>query len=179
MSDLDVLRKQYEHLTPYERAVMAMDAVSRRDESTIDALDPPSLWDAYHDIKAQLAFILLAFMATADSLRADGAAWAARALLSLEEAKREKADEARLHKGLDALVENDRRRVAWILALEALDRETGAACIAAADIFGNGHAREMLESAKGKNIDFAGELESLRDAWKAISHSIAGAPKLV
>ena len=43
MSDLDVLRKQYEHLTPYERAVMAIDAVSRRDESTIDALDPPSL----------------------------------------------------------------------------------------------------------------------------------------
>ena len=56
MSDLDVLRKQYEHLTPYERAVMAMDAVSRRDESTIDALDPPSLWDAYHDIsKRQIA----------------------------------------------------------------------------------------------------------------------------
>jgi hypothetical protein len=37
MSNLDALRKQYENLTPFERAVMVMEAVCRRDEAAVDA----------------------------------------------------------------------------------------------------------------------------------------------
>ena len=178
MSTIDALRKLYGQLTPFERAVMCIEAVARRDESALDALEPPTLWDAFHGTKAQEALALLAFMATADSLRAESAAWAGRLLLSIEGHKGKKADEAKLGKYLEMLQEAERKQFAWMLALETLDNETGAVCIAIVDIFANGHAAKTLEAAKGRDIEFADELEYLRDAWRKIAHSIAGAPKL-
>ena len=178
MSTLDSLRKEYDKLTPFERAVMAIEAVSRHDGAALDALEPPSLWDAYHDAKAQEAFTLLAFMATASSLKAEAAAWAGRLMLWIEDHKEERADEAKLDKYLAMLQEVERKNLAWMLALEALDKETGTACITLADIFASGHASKVLEAAQGKNIDFAEELAYLQDAWQKISRNIAGAPEL-
>jgi len=178
MTMLDTLRKGYDKLTPYERAVMCIEAVGRQDEAAVDALQPPTLWDAFHDVKACVAFALLAFMATAESLRADGAAWAGRLALILEDDKEEKADEAELDKLLDLVQEVERKRLAWMLALEALDNETGAACIPLVDVFADGHANKVLKAAKGQDICFTRELEYLRDAWGKMTSSIVGAPKL-
>jgi len=178
MTMLDTLRKDYDKLNPFERAVMCIGAMSRKDEAAVDALQPPTLWDAFHDMKTCAAFALLAFMATVESLRADGAAWAGRLGFMIEDRKEEKADEAKLDEFSNLLQEVERRRFAWMLALEALDNEDGTACIPLVDVFADGYAAKMLEDAKGKDVCFDRELERLRDVWGVIAHSIPGAPKL-
>jgi hypothetical protein len=64
-------------------------------------------------------------------------------------------------------------RFVWVLALEALDKETGASCFALAEDWVDGCVTETLaetlEEARGKNIDFTEELICLRDDWRASS----------
>jgi len=177
MTMLDTLRKDYDKLTPFERASLIAEAVGRRDENAIDALQAPSLWDAFHCSVAHKDFLMLAAFAVTESLRADGALWAARLVMELEERKEEKADEAKLDKFLDLLHEAGRKRLAWVLALEALDDGNGTACLPLADIFAGGHASKMLEDAKGKDVCFEQELGTLKEIWSTMAPVIAGAPK--
>ena len=67
------------------------------------------------------------------------------------------------------LEEGKPKQLAWMLALEALDRETGASCLAAADDWVDGCATEALEEARFKGIDFTEELICLRDDWRCYS----------
>jgi hypothetical protein len=136
------------------------------------------MWDALHSERVENSFLALAFIATANSLRAETAAWAGRMLLFGGERKGAAADEAKMDNYFELLGNAEAKRFAWMLALEALDRETGAACITVADTFANGHARETLEIAKGRDTGFAEELEFLRDAWGKLTRSISGAPKI-
>jgi hypothetical protein len=76
---------------------------------------------------------------------------------------------ASLHFLLD---EGKPRQLAWVLALEALDKETGASCLASAGDWVDGQVIEVLEEGRGKNIDFTEELTHLRDVWRCYSRPI-------
>jgi hypothetical protein len=75
---------------------MLVEAVGRRDESAVDALEAPTMWDALHSERVENSFLALAFIATSNSLRAETAALAGRLLMFAEERKGAAADEAKL-----------------------------------------------------------------------------------
>ena len=165
-------------LTPYERASARIQASSRQDDAAVLALQPPTVLDALHDTKTSLAFALLAFTATAESLRAQGAVCSGRLALAGEKDAEEKANEAEVAQFLTLMGEAERQQFAWILALAVLDIETGGACIPLVDAFANGHAVRTLEAARGYNIPFDQELEYLRDMRERLTHTIPGAPQV-
>ncbi|MCL2012417.1 MAG: hypothetical protein FWG75_06500 [Cystobacterineae bacterium] len=66
------------------------------------------------------------------------------------------------------LDEGKPRQFAWVLAVEALNRETGASCLVSADDWVDGKVKE----ARKKNLNFTEELIFLRDAWRCYSRPI-------
>ena len=138
MSTLDTLRKQYEHLNTFERAVMLGEAFVRMDESAVDALEPPSLWDAFHTAGHESLFIAIAFSAVHESQKGESTYRLVWGLLTSAEwrgiarGELSPAEEEKLIQYEEWMKEAGRKRVAWLLALQALDDEVGSACFASA-----------------------------------------------
>lgn len=184
MSNLDVLRKQYEHLTPFERAVMVHEAAIRMDESAVDALEPPSLWDAFHMASHGRVFESIAFTAVHESQNADLMYWAAMAVIVMferdealfrEDSSKNDAKIDECQKRMDA---GKRGRLAWLRALQALDDEIGSACLVSARISAGKYVANILDRAEGEEVDHSAELSYLRELWTAGSQNSPDAPKV-
>lgn len=179
MSNLDTLRKQYELLTPFERAVMASEAVERKDEATVAALVPPTLWDAFHEMGNKLAFTILAFTAVHESQKGETQYWLAMTMVGVidrqkaSEGDKQKCD-AKRDEWIDRLRDGERRSKAWLLALEALDTETGGACMPFARTFAGWHVECILSREYAEEMDYSAELDYLREMWNA---SMKGSPE--
>jgi hypothetical protein len=74
-------------------------------------------------------------------------------------------------------LEEGERRVAWLLALQALDVETGCACMAAARVVAGKYIASVLQDrAAWEGVEFAGELACLRQMWNAYAQFVSDAP---
>lgn len=189
MSTLEILRKQYDNLQAFERAVMFLEAVNRRDESAIDALAAPSLREAYHAHEYERLFTQIAFYAVHQSQTADSLHWLGIAGSFVTQGNEERtgkanpANDERLNRFAQHCEEGTRRRVAWLLALHVLDEETGGACMKAARIVAGAYIDQMLEDADGYGMkidiqDITQELAVLRQMWTAGTQNAPDAPKV-
>lgn len=177
MNSLETLRKQYEHLNPFERAVMQLEAIERKDETAIDALVPPSLWDACNTMGDKFAFGLLAFTAIYGSQRGETLYWMSMAMIGIMHSDILDAEEIEEHMGadeerdmwIDRAKDGVHRARAWLMALEAFDKETGAACSTYARIFAEGHVIRIMRWKVKEEVDFSAELEHLREMWTALT----------
>lgn len=174
MSSLETLRRQYEQLTPFERAVMASEALERLDESAIDALEPPTLWDAFHSTGDKFTFALLAFNAVYESMRGEALYWMGMAMLGGIYAKlvKEQVDggpeyDEQADRWIDRLNEGKRSAAAWLRALAALDNEMGSACMAYARVFSGEHVKIVAAREEYATVGYAHELDVLRSFWNA------------
>lgn len=173
---LDTLRKRYDQLKPFERAVMLTEAMERLDHDAMDSLESPALWDSAMSLLYERVFALLAFHVVHQSQKADALYFCSLSSLLLVDdmhenaagdREKEKQLEARLDALLDYMDAGERRRVAWLLALQALDDETGGACMATARMVAGEYINSTLETAKkeGAEVDYSEELEILRRMW--------------
>ncbi|MCL1916136.1 MAG: hypothetical protein FWG17_05470 [Desulfovibrionaceae bacterium] len=176
MTTLDSLRKEYDKLNTFERAVMVAEAASRADGEAISALEPPSLWDAFHCLNYGRLFMGLAFYAVHLSQLADKFYWMAvaahGAIDSVERAKR-KAKLEELNTRADKMED---KRLAWLLALQTLDSEIGGGCMACARAIAGSYIDNVLSDEMDPE-EFAYELAHLREAWTAVSEDCPDAPK--
>lgn len=175
VSGLDALRKGYAQLTPFERANMILiEATTNQREAVVDALQPPTLWDAYHEASASGALILLAGVALAQSLKAKRASLA-NMVLAMRCLAREKISEEReryYETRLDNVVQLDGISRAWITALAKMDQETGGAFLAASKLLDSTYADEILAQVgkqKREPADDTHQLEQLRTAWQCVN----------
>jgi hypothetical protein len=67
-----MLRKQYEHLTPFERAVATSVALETQREALVDALASPNPHDAFATVTHMASFATMAFTAVHFSQLAEG-----------------------------------------------------------------------------------------------------------
>ena len=181
---LESLRKDYDKLNTYERAVMASKALADMNGELVDALDPPDVWTAYHTDGNKMAFLMLAAFAVSDSKNGEMVLLAATIMASkladqlvkagegaqLEKVERELEEwETRAAKGF-------RRSAAWLLALEALDRETGGACMCWARFIAKEHVEYVLGRKGLDKVDYSKELNAMRELWNVTMKSHLDAP---
>ncbi|MCL2123879.1 MAG: hypothetical protein FWH34_07275 [Desulfovibrionaceae bacterium] len=183
MTTLESLRKEYDKLNPFERAVMRAEAAARCDEAAIDALQAPSLWDAFHSAMYGGHFMGIAFWAVSRSQALDTVYWASMAiLLALESGEKAKGkadqeNDAKLDEHVRLMNEGRRGRVAWLLALQALDDELGVPCMTTARAVAGCHIDAVFSDKEAANVDFSAELERLRQMWTTVSEYCHDAPR--
>jgi hypothetical protein len=156
---IDSLRKDYGNLTTLERTSMILDATVRNAEEAVTALRAST--PAGCDMQGcALNMSLTASWALSHSMR--NWIFALAAMTSGGWFRTPKFTEA------------ERQRLAWILALDALDKETGAACITMTDMMANGYASDILQEVKEEaiTVDFITELETLRKIWNKMETTI-------
>jgi hypothetical protein len=74
-------------------------------------------------------------------------------------------------------LEEGERRAAWLLALQALDTETGTACLPTARVVASAYIDSVLQDrAAVEGVEFAGELACLRHAWNSYAQYVSDAP---
>ncbi len=174
-SGLDALRKGYAQLTPFERANMILiEATTNQREAVVDALQPPTLWDAYHEASTSGALILLAGVALAQSLKAKRASLAnmVLAMRHLRDKKFTEASEDSYFSRLDNVTELHGISQAWITALAKMEQETGGAFLAASKLLDSTYADEILaqvKKLKREPADDTHQLEQLRTAWQCVN----------
>ena len=184
MTTLDSLRKEYDKLKPFERAVMTEEATSRFDEGLVDALCPPSLWDAYQTAGHSRIFEAIAFYAIHESQNGEVLYWLSHTgVLTCEcgeawEGEANSKNDKRIELFLSHIEEGERRRLAWVLALQALDKETGGACMVSARIFAGRYVEATLSKADAATVDYSAELGHLRELWTAAMQNCPDAPKV-
>ena len=182
MNGLDTLRKQYAHLDSFERAVMNAKAVETQNSDLVTALRPPTVHSAFHSTANELAFVALAFIAVHESQRGETLFWAARsAMQAIEHVKGRKGkgtpeNNSKLARWLGIMEEGQRHSVAWLRALEALDAETGAACMSFARVFAGEHCAKVFQSAVKDTVEYTDELNYLRKSWNAIMQHKTNVP---
>ena len=183
MTTLDSLRKEYGKLTPFERAVMRVEAAARQDDAVIGALQAPSLWDAYHTLGYSFNFAIIALLAVYESQRAEIRYWVCRSVIgSMEyqksEGKEKSGPEYRkeVETWIDRAEEAERHSLAWLRALEALDEETGSACITTARLYAAGHIG-AISGRVDEGVDYSVELDTLREHWNLLVQKHPDAPK--
>lgn len=164
MTKLQSLRKQYTHLKPFERAVMGSKAIASQDECLIEALKPPTMWDALHTCWYERVFELIAFIAVYESQKAD------REYLSSALRMNSKPNNGTRHRQYAQperinMQITRHKSIAWITALEALDKERGTACMAAAYTISRSYIEYILEQNKTVKANCANELSELSEFW--------------
>ena len=172
MNNLETLRKQYDQLKPFERAAMLMEAFSRMDKEAVEALEPKTLWDACHTIGDEMLFGIIAFTAIHESQRGEVLYWAGATELKSNRLREleEDEDEGGILKSDEAVkwaLEGVRRACAWILALEELDRQAGAACMAYAKLIARNHIEHIKKQWCTGKIDYSSEFGQLKDLWNS------------
>ena len=183
MTILDSLRKEYDKLNPFERAVMDAEALERQDGDGIDALLPPTLWDAFHGMGSKLAFALLAFIAVHESQKSETLYW--MAMFGFMEHRKtagkksaEPGYDEQLDMWLDRAEDGQRRARAWLMALDALDSETGGACMAYVHVFAGEYVKRLMGRAVEEEIEYNAEFEHLRQMWNALATNSPCMPKI-
>lgn len=180
MTGLDALRKQYDRLTSFERAVMTAKAVETKNSALITALCPPTVHSAFHSTANELAFVSLAFIAVYESQRGETAFWKARSAMQAIEHGEDRKGKAnpknddKLARWLGIMEEGQRHSIAWILALEELDAEVGGACTSFARSFAGEHCAKVFQSAV--KVEYTDELNALRKMWNTIMQHKSNVP---
>ena len=185
MTTLDSLRKEYDKLDPFERAVMDAEALERQDGAAIDALLPPTLWDAFHGMGSKLAFALLSFIAVHESQRGENLYWMGMAIslvlrheLEWDQKEADPELDEKIDGWIDGMHDGQRRARAWLMALEAIDKETGGACMSYAHVFAGSYVDCIMSREAKKETDCSAEFEHLRQMWNALATNSPCMPKV-
>ena len=180
---LDGLRKEYDKLNPFERATMRAEAAMWLDEGLMDALTALTLRDNYHAMFYELVFAVIAFRAVHESQEGNIRFWIGRNLLASIE-RDEKMDgapmpenNAKLDKYLAYMKEGERQARAWILALDALDKEIGGACGLLARMVAGRYIQGVLSQNYTDDAEYDEELKGLRMLWNAYTQRTPHAPR--
>lgn len=147
------------HITPLMRSAMMAEAVSTCGDFGISAVlhvaEPPTLQDAVLTELYEKISVVLAFSAIHESQIGDAMYWRGMA-----------TDDAQVRD------EGDRLRLAWLLAMKALEEETGAAFMAHARIITGDYADDILNMEHREPADYTEELEQLRAQWHCMAEGV-------
>lgn len=148
--DVQILRKQYARLTPFERAAMFVsECVGRKRDTEIDALLPVTEYNVLWMTHWQMAFFTVASYAMFNSCLCYVAYF--EALHSFE---RRKAAE---------LLSNS---LGWIRAMKELEKETGARFLDSSNLINKEYLAAMLEEAGGCTQEaWEAQYRALRVIW--------------
>lgn len=156
--NVETLRKEYEHLTPFEReALLVREAVGPKRDVEVDALGSRDMFEALWMSHWGNAFFTVA------SYAMFRAAWAERTgLLFLfyaegeKEAEREEKAVSFAGGCLDA-------SIGWLRALKRLEEESGAPFLDSAKMLDPTYAEELLK--EDREIDDSKQYAALRELW--------------
>jgi hypothetical protein len=163
MKSSKLSRTEHKKLSPTKRASLLMDAMLRRDAAKLTALMTAPYAVTYPTVTAQMGMFVIAGAVFSQSKEAEVAYLQDRLALCTAGVSE---DDEKPQEYLKRAAEHARSRIAWILALEALDKETGAAYCKAMDIIASGYASWILERAEGQQVDYAPELRGVRELRK-------------
>ncbi len=161
--NVERLRRDYDKLTPFERAGMIVqEAVGRQREAEIDALVPDTLYCTLWTTAWEKAFLAVAAYAMFRACYSEK--------LFLQVAYFADA------KGADATMEAPKPEyvcrimdaaAGWIAALQCLAKETGAPLLEASKLLDHDYADNLLAYAQKCQIDNTKQLAALRKVWNA------------
>ena len=179
MIKLEMLRKTYSQLRPFERATMRATAYATKNEPLFNALVAPSFADDCRATRIEYIFLFFGAFALHQSQNADALHHESKfqAGLSL---KAGKADECAAWMA-DAEIFR-RRRICWLIALEQLDRELGSSCMAFVRLIANVYCQEVFEEVDGDrkalkaSPECSSALRSLRKLWNCYARNNPGVP---
>ncbi len=170
-SGLSGLRKSYTALTAFERAVIRMrQSATNKWDVPHEALRAYSTKDALHEAAITGAFLTIAGFALTESLKAESLHYYHAAFIARDVVARKKGET------IESVVASAREKIelaeqdaeAWITALARLDKETGAAFMDTARMFGGPYVDGLLKRTamrEGCPVDDSGQYESLRMMW--------------
>lgn len=168
------LRKSYDRLDPFERAVAHLDALLAENEEMLIALKPPHMWDALHSERWADSMYITGFLALVYSLLAERVRWACLAGYARHKDKGpDYAEQADSY--LDESIEMRQKAINWLKALQALDEIEGLRCLSAVMPFADNYINQMLgrdeEQGEPTEADCSKEYAALREAWGLLTHS--------
>lgn len=164
--NVEMLRKEYEHLTPFEReAMMIREATGRRREAEMDALGSRNMFDALWMTHWGRAFMTVAGFAMF------WACWTERTallFLMLDNEGNTRAISPQTHVP-DYVEKCFAASVGWIRALKKLEEETGAPLMDCTRMLNSTYAEDVLKlkAYEGEELNFSSQYASLRDIWNA------------
>ena len=160
--NVEMLRKGYKELTPFERAVMITnEALTRQRKAEIDALRPPSMWDSLWVEHWNSGFFTVAAYAMWKSLYAEKVSLQIMALYLEGKTLEDPAP--------DLGWEAERVAVGWLKALRRLGDEVGAPFLELTKIFDREYAFSRLSSFEEEEIDESQQDAALVEMWQAVA----------
>lgn len=164
--NVETLRKEYEHLTPFEReALMIREATGKRRDAEIDALGSLDMFDALWMTHWGRAFMTVA------SYAMFWACWAERsALLFLlldDDGHIRRIEE---NKPIPDYADKCfAASVGWIRTLKKLEEGTGAPLMDCTKMLNFTYAEDVLKlkAYEDEEINFSSQYAALKDIWNA------------
>lgn len=165
MNGIDALRKNYDRLTPEERAALMVDELATRGrEHVIRSLGGVDAWEARNAIWCQLGMVAVAALAATQSLLDERRPLILGAIMALKNNGNGAPGELLA----EAIIRSVEARAAWRNALQQLEKETGMPFTKAAWQFdGQDYLERNIGDEESKAVDFSVQLEVLRGTWRA------------
>ena len=161
--NIEKLRRNYDKLTPFERAGMIVqEAVGRQREAEIDALAPEDIYGALWATVWEKTFFTVAAFAMFKACLCEKLFLQVAYIAENREA--EGREDAQYVEEVCKLME---AAAGWIVALKQLANETGAPLMEAGKILDKEYAEKMLTYAKKFPPEYSKQLALLRQVWNA------------
>lgn len=161
--NIEKLRRNYDKLTPFERAGMIIqEAVGRQREAEIDALAPEDIYDCLWTTAWEKAFFTVAAFAMFKACLCEKLFLQFAYIADAREAEgREDAPE------VEQVCQFMEAGAGWIMALKTIADETGAPLMQASRLLDKDYAERMLDYANKFTPDYSKQLALLRQVWNA------------
>ncbi len=160
--NVEMLRKEYDKLTPFERAAMIMrESVGLKRDSEIEALHTSTLFDALWTTAWNSNFFHVAAFAAFKAVCAEK--FSLLHLAFTEE--RPGFDDP----APDNMLEAQHVAVGWLRALRRLGEETGAPFMDSIKILDPFYAERLLAAFEDEDIDDSQQYAFLLEVWKAVT----------